>query len=428
MTLTAQLVFGTYALAGRLATPLVARYLRRRVARGKEEPARLGERWGRAGQARPAGKLVWIHAASVGESLAVLPLLDAIRAQHPGLACLMTSGTVTSARLLAERLPAGVIHQFVPVDLPQAVGRFLDHWRPDLALFVESELWPTMLRALARRGTPLALVNARMSAGSFKGWNRVPGLAPGLLAGVRLVLAESPDSAERFRRLGAPAVAAPGNLKLAAPPLVADAAELARLSTLLGARPRFVAASTHPGEEAIVAEALASLRRRWPDLICVLAPRHPDRGAELAALLRGSGLAVAQRSAGQSPDAASAVLLADTLGELGLVYRLAGMAFIGGSLVPKGGQNLLEPARLGRALLAGPHLENFAQPAQHLERAGALRRVADAASLAAAVARWLEDPAALATAAAAAEAAARTEAGVLQAMLQGLAPLLERAG
>ncbi len=425
MTLTAELVFGAYALAGRLATPLVARYLRRRVARGKEEPDRLGERWGRSGKARPAGKLLWIHAASVGESLAVLPLIEAIRVAEPTLACLMTSGTVTSARLLGERLPPGVIHQYVPVDLPQAVGRFLDHWRPDLALFVESELWPTMLRALARRKTPLALVNARMSAASFKGWQRVPGLAPGLLAGIRLVLAESPDSADRFRRLGAPSVAAPGNLKLAAPPLAVDSVELQRLTGLLGTRPRWIAASTHPGEEQIVAEAMTRLRRRWPDLVCILAPRHPERGAAVAALLREAGLDVAQRSAGEDLGPATAVLLADTLGELGLVYRLADLAFIGGSLVPKGGQNLLEPARLGRALLAGPHLENFALPAQHLEQVGALRRVADAASLVDAVARWLEDPAALAVAGTAAEAAARTEAGVLQAMLQGLGPLLE---
>jgi len=427
MTVTADLVFGTYALAGRLATPLVARYLRRRVGRGKEEPERLDERWGRSGKARPPGRLLWIHAASVGESLAVLPMIEAIGAERPDLRLLMTSGTVTSARLLAERLPAGVIHQYVPVDLPQAVGRFLDHWRPDLAFFVESELWPTMLRALARRGTPLALVNARMSAGSFRGWRRIPGLAPGLLAGVRLVLAESPESAERFRRLGAPAVAAPGNLKLAAPPLAVDGEELARLEGLLGDRPRFVAASTHPGEELIVAEALARLRRRWPDLLCVLAPRHPDRGGDLAARLRAGGASVAQRSAGEDPATGTSLLLADTLGELGLVYRLAEIAFVGGSLVPKGGQNLLEPARLGRALLAGPHLENFALPARHLAEAGALRQVTDAASLAEALADWLADPAARAAAGRAAEAAARSEAGVLQAVLRGLAPLLEAA-
>ena len=424
MGLSADLVFGAYALAGRLATPWVARYLRRRVGRGKEDPARLGERWGHSTLSRPAGRLVWLHAASVGESPAVPPPIEEIRAAGPALAPLTASRTRTTA-LLGERLPAGVVHQYVPVDLPQAVGRFLEHWRPDLALFVESELWPTMLRALARRGTPLALVNARMSAGSFRGWRRVPGLAPGLLAGVRLVLAESPESAERFAALGAPQVVAPGNPKLAAPPLPVDEAELARIAALLGQRPRFAAASTHPGEEAILAEALARLRQRWPALLCVLAPRHPERGDAVAALLGARGLEVAQRSRGEAPAAATAVLLADTLGELGLVYRLADIAFVGGSLVPRGGQNLLEPARLGRALLAGPHLENFALPAQHLGEAGALRRVADAAGLAAAIADWLEQPGERAAAGQAAELAARTEAGVLQAVLGGLRPLLE---
>lgn len=425
MGLAGTLVFGAYALAGRAATPLAARYLRRRVARGKEDPARLGERWGRAGLPRPAGRLLWIHAASVGESLAVLPLLEAIRAAHPALSCLMTSGTVTSARLLAERLPPGVLHQYLPLDLPGPVARFLDHWRPDLACFVESELWPTLLRALRRRGTPLALVNARMSEKSFRGWRRVPGLAGALLAGVERVLAEGPDSAERFAALGARQVLAPGNLKLAAPPLAVDRAELARLESTLGARPRFVAASTHPGEELLLAEALALLRQARPGLLCVLAPRHPERGAALAALLRGRGLAVAQRSLGEAVTPDSAVLLADTLGELGLVYRLGEIAFVGGSLVPKGGQNLLEPARLGRALLAGPHTENFALPATRLEAAGALRRVRDAAGLAGAVADWLGDPAARRRAMAAAEATARTEAAVLTAVLAGLAPLLE---
>lgn len=427
MSVLAEALLAAYRGTARLATPAVWLLLRRRVRRGKEDPARLSERWGYGAQPRPAGPLLWMHAASVGESLAVLPLIEAIQRERPELTILMTSGTVTSARLLAERLPPGVIHQFAPLDLPQVVARFLKHWRPDLTLFVESELWPGMLRALRRRKVPLALVNARMSERSYRGWRRFGLLARRLLGGIALILAESPPSAERFRKLGAPLVSTPGNLKAAAAPLAADPERLSALRTVLGQRPCWVAASTHPGEEAIVLAAHRNLALGHPGVLTVVVPRHPERGRAVAEMAQASGLPVAQRSRGALPNAETAVYVADTLGELGLFYRVAQAVFVGGSLVPKGGQNLLEPARLGRALLAGPHTENFATVAEQLTRAGALLRVEDAESLARTVGQLLSDGTRRGAVERAAEGAARTEARVLEQTLEALRPLLSAA-
>jgi 3-deoxy-D-manno-octulosonic-acid transferase len=421
MGVLAESLFAVYGLAGRLGTPVVRLYLARRARRGKEDRARQGERFGRSQRARPPGPLLWVHAASVGESLAVLPLLDALRRLRPELQVLMTSGTVTSAKLLAERLPEGVLHHYAPVDLPQAVGRFLDHWKPGLALFVESELWPTTLRQLARRRIAIALVNARMSAGSFARWSRVRPLARALLARFRLVLAESEVSAERFRRLGAPAVQATGNLKAAAAALGGSDGELERA---LAGRPVWIAASTHPGEESLVLDAHARLTPQHPGLLTLLCPRHPERGEALAAAVEARGLSLARRSRGQLPRGQDSIYLADTLGELGPLYRASRVAFVGGSLVPKGGQNPLEPARLGLPVLIGPHTANQADAVCRLEAAGALWRVQDAESLAQAVARLLTDADERARMGRAAATAAASEAEVLDRVLAALQPLI----
>jgi 3-deoxy-D-manno-octulosonic-acid transferase len=421
MGVLAETLFAAYGLAGRLGTPLVSLYLARRARRGKEDSARRGERLGRTQTPRPAGPLVWVHAASVGESLAVLPVLRALRETRPDLRLLMTSGTVTSAKLLAERLPQGALHQYVPVDVPQAVTRFLDHWRPALALFVESELWPTTLRQLSRRRIPTALVNARMSARSFARWSRAPALARSLLGRFSLVLAESEASADRFRRLGAPDVAATGNLKVAAAELEGRDEALARA---VDGRPSWIAASTHPGEESLVLAAHRLLLARHPDLLTILCPRHPERGEALAREIDGLGLPLARRSLGQLPRATDQIYLADTLGELGPLYRASRLAFVGGSLVPRGGQNLLEPARLGIPVLAGPHTHNQAEAAARLDAAGALLRVADAQSLAATVGRLLGDEAERTRRGAAAATAAASEAQVLDRVLAALQPLL----
>jgi len=419
--------FGGYALLGRLAAPLVHRYLRRRLAQGREEAGRLGERLGEAGVARPAGPLVWIHGASVGEAQSALPLIERLRRDWPQVTVLMTSGTVTSAKLMGERLPAGAIHQYVPVDLPHAVAAFLAHWRPDVGLIIESEFWPNLLRGAAARGTRLALLNGRVSADSYRGWGRAKPIIEELLGCFALVTARSPEDRDRLLALGAHPVLSLGDLKAAAPPLAADDAELDHLQAQLEGRPRWLAASTHPGEERIAGETQRALRGRLPGLVTLLAPRHPHRAGSIRSELEALGLAVAQRSRGEAIAPATDVYLADSIGELGLWYRLAEVVFVGGSLVAHGGQNLLEPAKLGCAILAGPHTANFARLAAELTDAGALRQVGGPAALTAAVADLLAQPAEREAMAAAARDYAAAQAGVLDRIMAALKPLLQEA-
>ncbi|MBO1073204.1 3-deoxy-D-manno-octulosonic acid transferase [Roseomonas marmotae] len=375
-------------LAGGATAPLLPPLLRYRAARGKESPERLRERQG-FGAERPDGPLIWLHAASVGESLSLLPLMETLLEQRPGLHLLVTTGTVTAAGLLEQRLPpavaARVIHRFAPLDVPGWIARFLDGWRPDAVAIAESELWPNRTYALSKRGIPAAMINARISPRSAALWRRwAPGLARDLLARFALVVAQSEDDAARLRDLGAEGAACWGNLKAAAAPLPADAAELERLRALIGQRPVFLAASTHPGEDEPALAAHRALAPRLPGLLTVIAPRHPDRGAEVAALAaQGTPpLSVSRRAEGGRPEPGVEVYVADTLGELGLFFRLAGVALVGGSLVPKGGHNPLEPARLGCPVLFGPHTEHFREVADALLAAGGALRVENARTLA----------------------------------------------
>ena len=407
------------------AGPLIGLYLRRRRARGKEDPARFAERFGAPGRARPPGPLVWVHAASVGESVSILPLIERLLARRADLSALVTTGTVTSARLMAERLPERALHQFAPIDRPDAVARFLDHWRPGLALWTESEFWPNLMTETGRRGVPRVLVNARMSAGSFARWRRFRGLIAPLLAGFDLCLAQNEAEAARLRALGARRVEAPGNLKAAAPPLPVDEAALDAMRAALGARPLWLAASTHPGEEAIVAAAHREIAAARPDLLTIIAPRHPERGPEVAKLIAAAGLAVARRGAGEAITPGTAVYVADTLGELGLFYRLAGVALIGGSLTPHGGHNPLEPARLDCALIHGPHMTNFKDDAAAFAEAGAAEAVADASALARAVAALLDDAGERRRRAEAGARIARAEARALDRVEAALAPYVD---
>jgi 3-deoxy-D-manno-octulosonic-acid transferase len=415
-----------YRLATGVSGPLVEIALRRRARRDREDPARLAERRGLPSAPRPPGPVVWLHGASVGEALSILPLLGALLATRSRLQALVTTGTVTSARLMAERLPLRARHQFAPVDRPAAWRSFLDHWRPQLALLVESELWPNLILESRRRGVPLALINGRMSARSTRRWQRLPGVAAELLRDFELCLAQSAADRDRLSALGARQVRAIGNLKASAPPLPAPGAALTELVNAVGGRPLWVAASTHPGEDQALLEAHRRLIALRPELLTIIVPRHPERGAALAAWLAARGIDVARRSRGEPPGPGCAVYIADTLGELGLFYRVASIAFVGKSLVAEGGQNPLEAAGLGCATLFGPHMDNFEELAASLLRAGGARRVADGAELAAAVALLLQDPAARAEMASRARAAAASEAGALDATLAALAPLLER--
>ena len=417
------MILGAYRGLSALAPPALRLLLKRRLARGKEDEARLGERMGIAGCPRPAGPLVWLHAASVGEALSTLPLIERVLARLPAAHALVTTGTVTSAKLMAERLPPRAFHQFVPLDAAPWVARFLDHWRPDLALWIESELWPNLLRRTVARGIPMALVNARMAERSFRSWQRWRGAARELLGAFRLVLAQTETHAGRFRALGAREVSVPGNLKFAAPPLPADAQKLAALRAAIGPRPVWLAASIHPGEETAVAEAQGLLKRA-SGALGIVVPRHPPKGAAMAETFRGAGLAVALRSTGALPGADTAIYVADTLGELGLFYRVAHLALVGGSLIPHGGQNPIEPALFGVPVLHGPHVENFTDVIRALAHAGAALEVRDGRSIAACLEQLLPRPHELAAMGEAARKCAETERGVIDRVMAALEPLL----
>ena len=405
--------------------PLIGAYLSGRRARGKEDRERFDERRGQPGRPRPPGELVWLHAASVGESVSMLPVIERLQARS-GTTVLVTTGTVTSAELMAERLPPGAIHQYVPVDRLPWVRRFLDHWRPNLVLWAESEFWPNLLVETAFRGVPLVLLNGRISDRSYARWRRHPRLTRQLLACFVLCLAQTPGDADRLKVLGARHVACHGNLKFAAPPLPIDESELVALGARLGNRPRWLAVSTHSGEEALAGRIHRALAVAHPALLTVIIPRHPGRGPQIAAELADNGLRVARRAAGQQATDETDILLADTLGEVGLFIHLAPVVFVGKSLIGRGGQNPLEPARLGASVLFGPHMDNFDQIAQRMCDNGAAERVADEVSLTRALERRLADSRLMTESGNRARDFAMAEDGVLDAVLSDLEPWLSR--
>jgi 3-deoxy-D-manno-octulosonic-acid transferase len=416
----APLALGAYRVATRAAAPFAGALLSLRLNRGKEDPDRLDERRGIAGLARPEGRLVWLHGASVGETVSLLPLVE--RLTQGGLNALVTSGTLTSARLMARRLPPRALHQFVPLDAPQFARRFFDHWRPDLGLVAESEIWPNML--VEAGATPLAMVNARMSERSYRRWARAPGLARALIGRFDLLLAQSAADAERFLKLGARAAPVIGNLKYDAPPPPADPRELAELSGLVAGRRLWIAASTHAGEERAAAEAHRALSRRFPDLLTLIAPRHPERGAEIAEALSEMGLSCRLRSQGGRPERDCAVYVCDTIGELGLFYRLAGIVFLGKSLFGGGGQNPIEPAKLASAILHGPNVGNFADAYAALDAAGGALETADAEALAEALAALFSDARRLRAMARRAAEMVEARGGAVERALAALGPHL----
>jgi 3-deoxy-D-manno-octulosonic-acid transferase len=363
------------------------RKLARRLEDGKEDPDRIGERTGHASQPRPDGALIWMHAASVGEALSVQELIRRMAEERPDATILLTTGTRTSADLVATRLPAQAIHQFAPVDTREAISRFLDHWRPDLAVWVESELWPRMIHDTAARGIPMALLNARMSDDSFRRWRWIKGAARGLLERFDLILVQDQATGRHLRDLGAPQdrMQVVGTLKEGAQVLPHDEAERVAFMEATDSRPRWLAASTHPGEEEIIAEAHKALVRKMHRLLLILVPRHPERGPEIAQMLRVQGWEVALRSADEPIEFDTQIYVADTLGELGLWYRIAPVSFIAGSLSEIGGHNPFEPAALGSAILHGPHVFNFADIYKRLAEAGAARLASTPEGLAASV-------------------------------------------
>jgi 3-deoxy-D-manno-octulosonic-acid transferase len=409
-----------YRLLWALGRPLLPLLFWRRLRRGKEVRARLRERRGYPEFDRPAGPLVWVHAASVGELTSVLALIERIRVQQ--ISVLVTSGTVTSAALAAQRLPRGVIHQFIPLDVPRFMRRFLNHWQPDLALLVESDLWPNLILECATHAVPLILINGRLSESSFRRWRRFPRTISALLERFDLCLARMPADATFFSDLGAPRVITTGNLKfdVPAPPVNVD--KLRQLRGAIGERPILGAASTHPGEEAMVIAAHRALQARLPNLLTVIAPRHPERGAGIAEIAAAGRMKAALRSRGQIPDATTDIYVADTIGELGLLYRLAPIVFIGGSLVRHGGQNPIEAAKLGAAILHGPNVGNFTEIYRALDAVHGAALVGDAETLADRTYGWLRDPAARAASAEAAHNTVMALGGALDRTMQTLDP------
>lgn len=426
--MTGGTLYSIYRAVSSALTPVLRPYLKRRAGRGKEDPARIDERFGVTELPRPEGQLIWLHGASVGETMSALPLLRALLDANPNAHALFTSGTVTSAGLLAERLPKRAFHQFMPLDQPAAIKRFLAHWKPNLALWIESELWPNTLEAIREANIPAALVNARLSEKSFAQWKRARGLSERMLSAFSMALAQTEETGQRLEALGARGVAVTGNLKAAAGPLPAAPEALQQLKDMIGERPVLAAASTHPKEEEMLGRVYTALKAERPDLLLVLAPRHPERGPEIAEALRGQGLAVSRRAAKVRVMAETNVYLMDTIGELGLLYRTAPFAFVGGSLVEHGGQNPLEAARLGLSVLHGPHVFNFRGEYEELGAAGVAREVADEAALIAAARDWFAAPEETAERGVKAQRLAELGAGAFEAAKIQLAPLLTKAG
>jgi 3-deoxy-D-manno-octulosonic-acid transferase len=412
----------TYRRLSAAVALLAPALIKRRLKQGKEDPARIGERRGMSRDIRPHGPLVWIHGASVGEVLAAAALIERLRALN--IRILLTSGTVTSASLVAKRFPADVIHQYVPYDSPRYVARFLDHWRPSLALFIESDLWPNLILSSAARRLPMVLINGRMSQRSFQRWRRMTSTISALLGRFEVCLVRSDVDAERFTALGSRNVVTTGNLKLdvAAPP--ADSGKLERLMAVTRGRPIVVAASTHPGEEDILLEAHKTLAGFFPSLLSVIVPRHADRGEAIARSITASGLHAALRSREELPTATTDIYVADTMGELGLFYRLAPIVFMGGSLVEHGGQNPIEAIKLGASVVHGPHVFNFTDVYEALDNADGARQADTHEALVKQLGRLLADPAARKLSVDAAERVVERLGGGLDRTLAALEPYL----
>ncbi|MEQ8481029.1 MAG: lipid IV(A) 3-deoxy-D-manno-octulosonic acid transferase [Hoeflea sp.] len=401
--------------------PLLGPYLAIRAAKGKEDRTRRKERYGRSKIPRPSGPLVWFHAASVGETNAVVPLIKEVRRR--GIAVVLTTGTVTSAGVARDRLGDDVIHQYVPLDLKPAVSRFLDHWKPDLAIIAESEIWPMTILELGARRTPQVLVNGRLSDRSFARWSKRPSLADALFENLSHVVAQSDLDAERFQSLGARPVTVSGNLKVDTVPPPWDEAELQRLQGQINNRPTWAAISTFEGEDEIAAAVHRALKPRHKPLT-ILVPRHPDRGDAIETMLAGIGLKVARRSRGDSIGPDTDVYLGDTIGEMGLYLNLTDIVFVGKSLKGGGGQNPLEPAMLGCAVLSGSQVDNFRETYARLLKNGGARFVRDGEMLAKGVHYLLSNPEARKTMAEGGEKTLNDMRGALKATVRALEPYI----
>lgn len=370
-----------YRAATYVGYPLIAAYLAVRKSRGKEDLDRFGERMGFAAMPRPEGKLIWLHGASVGETVSMLPLIRKIQELYPDVHILVTSGTVTSAQLMEKRLSGTAFHQYIPIDCVPQVTRFVDHWKPDLALWLESEFWPNILSVISDRRIPLILINGRVSDKSFARWKKMPHFSRQLQKMFVKSFGQTQEDADRLKAIGAENTACVGNIKFSAPPLPVDEDELARMKKQIGYRACWTAGSTHAGEEEIVADTHKTVKEKIPDLLTIVAPRHPNRADEVEAIFKKAGLSVARRSRKEEITKETDIYLADTIGEMGLFYRLCEVAFVGGSMIPFGGQNIVEPARLGKAVLCGQYMMNFREITAHAKEADAVAVIENTAEM-----------------------------------------------
>lgn len=377
------------------AGPFFNALLASRARKGLELPERLPERRGIAGKINPGPPLTWIHAASVGEAQSALILVARLREKNPGLHILMTTGTVSSAELMQKNLPPGVIHQFYPLDHPGWTKSFLDHWRPSLVLWMESELWPNMLAEIKKRSIPAVLVNARLSDRSFRRWSWVRSAAGEVLSAFKLILAQGETEAMRYKALGANAAIAAGNLKYGAAPLRFNENDLQTVTATIGTRPLWLYASSHKGEEALACRVHTALKNIFPDLLTVIVPRHPNRRDDIAQTCRAHNLNFIMRGEEKiMPAPGTDIYVADTFGELGLFYRLAPLAVIGRSFSDDGGggHNPIEAAQLNCAVLYGPNVQYQKDLFAGMTAASAARPVKDESELTAAIQALLSSP------------------------------------
>lgn len=402
-----------------LATPFILGWLYLRKRKGKEDVCRFSERLGRKLPKRPEGRLIWLHGASVGECLSMLPLINRLLEEDKTIHIMVTSGTVTSANLMAKRLPDRAFHVYIPVDMIGAVRRFVRYFKPDAVLWFESEFWPNILQEIRFQKIPLILLNGRISDRSFRRWQKALWIIQPLLGLFTLTFGQTEEDARRLRVLGASQAVCVGNLKCAAPPAPFNEVELEKLKASIGNRPCWVGGSTHPGEEAIMADIHKTLKSEFPGLLTISAPRHPER-TDVVTTFTQRGLVVARRTAGDPITEKTDVYFADTLGEMGLIYRLAPIVFVGGSLVPFGGQNMLEPMRLGRAVVIGPHAFNFREIVATAKKKESLVEVPDALGLTNLLREWLSHPEKQAIIGQHAEAQACAEMAVLDRVCQVL--------
>lgn len=419
-------LLSTWIALTRLASPVGSVIVGARRRRGKEDPARSAERLGYPSAPRPEGSLVWVHAVSVGEAMAAMPVIDQLIAEGQGV--LVTTVTTTSAALVGHRLRPGLTHQFAPLDLAGPVDRFLAHWRPDLAVFVESEIWPVAIGRLADHGIPLVVANARLSPRSFRGWLRAAPAARAVFRRMSLVLSQTDDDGARFSRLGAPQVSTFGNIKFDAGLPDVGLGDLDALRQGINERPMVLAASTHPGEDEVVLTAFLKLKEARPETLLVIVPRHPVRGGDIALLSQATGLATRRRGAGELPEATTDVYVADTLGELGAFFQLADVVLMGGTFIDGiGGHNLIEPARLGAAVISGPHFANWLDIYRAFVDAGGLKIVQSADDLAEVTLSLIGDPALRQAQATAGERVVSGSAGAVARTIKAITPLISRS-